>query len=141
VQSTGILIENYRQVDFKGAAHRNVCRKHASTNFKSCIAAKHYYHRKNPIPNNPISYFGALHLQTQYFPLMLSILRHAVACLSVSIGYFLKVQRTGMFVENMPALILEAASQRNIIIRSKPQFPTIQFHISVRCTSKLNTSH
>jgi len=41
-----------------------------------------------------------------------------------------------MFVENMPALILKAAAQQNIIITEKIQFPTMQFHISVRCTSK-----
>jgi len=78
--------------------------------FNSCIAAKRYYHRLNPIPNNSIScsgalhlenpllpanstnisprcglpgYSGALHLHTSCFPLILSILRHAVACLSV----------------------------------------------------------
>jgi hypothetical protein len=80
-----------------------------------------------------LGYYGALHLKNDYDHFVLSILRHAVACLSVSISYFLKVQRTGMFVENMPALILKAASQRNIIITGKIQFPTIQFHISVRC--------
>jgi hypothetical protein len=37
---------------------------------------------------------------------------------------------------NKPALLLKAASQRNIIITSKIQFPTIQFHIPVRCTLK-----
>jgi hypothetical protein len=67
---------------------------------------------------------------------VLSILRHAVAWLSVSIGYVLKVQRTGMFVVNKPAPLLKAASQRNIIITGKILFPTIPFLVPVRCTSK-----
>jgi hypothetical protein len=101
----------------------------------------------NHITNNPISYSGALHLKTQYFSLMLSILRHAVACLSVfhysTIPFFhhsntndRKVQRTGMFVANKPTTLLIAAAQRNIIIPGKIQLPIIPFLVPVRCTSK-----
>jgi len=80
-----------------------------------------------------------------------------VACFSVSLGYVLKVQRTGILIENYRQVDFKGAAhrnigskqvppskavaQRNIIITEKIQFPTIQLHISVRCTSKLHTAH
>jgi hypothetical protein len=59
---------------------------------------------------NSISYSGALHLKNDYYLFVLSILRHAVACLSVSLGYVLKVQSTGMFVANKPLTSFESCS-------------------------------
>jgi len=80
-----------------------------------------------------------------------------VACFSVSLGYVLKVQRTGILIENYRQVDFRGAAhrnigskqvtpskslaQRNIFITEKIQFPTIQLHISVRCTSKLHKAH
>jgi hypothetical protein len=79
-----------------------------------------------------------------------------VACFSVSIGHVRKVQRTGILIENYRQVDFKGAAhrnigskqvpqskalaQRNIIITEKIQFPTIQLHISVPCTSKLHTA-
>jgi len=52
--------------------------------FRTFTPDSNYDHLNNPISNNTNSYFGALHLQTPNCPRILSILRHAVAYLSVS---------------------------------------------------------